>query len=67
LNHRDELKLVLTDEADYLWARQLLADKALGRPLSGAVLAGTCDVTGTTVGRLDIARPLAGAHAAANA
>jgi 7-carboxy-7-deazaguanine synthase len=29
LNHRDELKLVLTDEADYLWARQLLAEKAL--------------------------------------
>lgn len=29
LTDRDELKLVLTDEADYLWARQLLADKAL--------------------------------------
>lgn len=29
LNQRDEVKFVLTDEADYLWARELLADKAL--------------------------------------
>jgi 7-carboxy-7-deazaguanine synthase len=29
LNVRDELKLVLCDEADYLWAKQVLADRAL--------------------------------------
>jgi 7-carboxy-7-deazaguanine synthase len=29
LNARDELKLVLCHEADYLWARQVLADRAL--------------------------------------
>jgi 7-carboxy-7-deazaguanine synthase len=29
LNARDELKLVLCDEADYLWAKQVLAERAL--------------------------------------
>lgn len=31
LTERDELKLVLASEADYLWARQQLADHALAR------------------------------------
>ncbi len=31
LNPHDEIKLVLSDEADYLWARQVLAEHALGR------------------------------------
>lgn len=31
LGPRDELKLVLTDEADYLWAKQVLAEHALDR------------------------------------
>jgi 7-carboxy-7-deazaguanine synthase len=34
LTPRDELKLVLTDAADYLWARQLLQDKVLNQRCS---------------------------------
>ena len=31
LNAHDEIKLVLGDEADYLWARQVLSERALDR------------------------------------
>lgn len=31
LNAHDEIKLVLSDEADYVWARQVLKDRALDR------------------------------------
>jgi 7-carboxy-7-deazaguanine synthase len=31
LNSRDEIKLVLCDEADYVWARQVLTERALDR------------------------------------
>ncbi len=31
LNPHDEIKLVLADEADYVWARQVLSDRALDK------------------------------------
>lgn len=47
LNERDEIKIVLTDEADYLWARTLLNDRQLDRlcpvlfsPVAGKLRAG---------------------------
>ena len=65
LNPHDEIKFVLCDEADYQWAKQVLARTQAGAALRGAVLARARTARRQGSRRMDIARSFAGAFAGA--
>ena len=67
LNARDEIKIVLADETDYDWARNVIGETKARRDLSGAAVAGGRETRCEAAGRVGAARPPAGARATATA
>ena len=63
LNPHDEIKIVLCDEADYDWARQKLIEHALDQKCAVLFAPVQGKLSPTDAGRVDLARPFAGAHA----
>jgi len=64
LNPRDEIKFVLCDEADYLWAKQVLAEHKLAQRCA-VLFSPHRGSSPPRSGGMDIARSLAGALAGA--